>query len=610
MPIIQCESCGKDVEIPAHRTTQRYCSAEACQRKRNRLWHTRMRSAARNEPALPSPDTVEVAVDRTTHAAEYVRMSTELQRYSVDNQQARIRIHAALRGLEVVKTYADEGKSGLHLHGRSALQSLLTDVISGSAEYTVVLVYDVSRWGRFQDADESAHYEFVCRQAGIRVEYCAEPFVNDGSAMSSIVKSIKRVMAGEYSRELSEKVCAAQARIVSLGFKVGGRAGFGLRRYLVDDKGAVRGELPFGQQKNFQSDRVVLALGPDEEVEMVRQIYRWFTEERLLYAAITRRLISMGIPPPPGSGWTKDVVRGILTNEKYVGTYVTHRTSNRLSTGKIRNPPERWVKKEGAFPGTVGKPVFQAARDRIAEWPNRYSDDDMTIRLRRLYEKHGRLTHDLVNTSVDMPHSATYTYRFGSLKKACEAAGINPRRDRALCGIAIYARRSELVQFTTSVIHELRACGTLVKQTSEKALIAGRDAIVTFASINRRAGTGKWRFKIPPNVDLIVAIRTDRGDPEPEIFLFRPAELPSAQTCRTDIDGEIDAYRIGFAEAIYSIQHWRSLGANLYTGQPSMDTSLQSLHLHPDTLSKTCNPGEELVSDVVVHSRVVRDVAV
>jgi hypothetical protein len=32
-----------------------------------------------------------------------------------------------------------------------------------------------SRWGRFQDADESAHYEFLCKSAGIPVHYCAEP---------------------------------------------------------------------------------------------------------------------------------------------------------------------------------------------------------------------------------------------------------------------------------------------------------------------------------------------------------------------------------------------------------------------------------------------------
>ena len=54
---------------------------------------------------------------------------------------------------------------------------------------------DVSRWGRFQDADESAYYEYVCKRAGIHVEYCAEQFENDGSPTATIIKSVKRAMA-------------------------------------------------------------------------------------------------------------------------------------------------------------------------------------------------------------------------------------------------------------------------------------------------------------------------------------------------------------------------------------------------------------------------------
>jgi hypothetical protein len=68
------------------------------------------------------------------------------------------------------------------------------------------LVLDVSRWGRFQDVDESAYYEFLCRQSGVRVQYCAESFVNDLSPYSNLVKAIKRMMAAEYSRELGVKV--------------------------------------------------------------------------------------------------------------------------------------------------------------------------------------------------------------------------------------------------------------------------------------------------------------------------------------------------------------------------------------------------------------------
>jgi hypothetical protein len=55
----------------------------------------------------------------------------------------------------------------------------------------------VSRWGRFQDIDEAAHYEFLCRQAGVKVIYCGEQFENDGSIFSNLVKSLKRTMAAE-----------------------------------------------------------------------------------------------------------------------------------------------------------------------------------------------------------------------------------------------------------------------------------------------------------------------------------------------------------------------------------------------------------------------------
>jgi DNA invertase Pin-like site-specific DNA recombinase len=142
-------------------------------------------------------------------AAEYVRMSTEHQQYSTQNQADKIRDYAAQRGLEIVRTYADEGKSGLRIDGRASLQRLIHDVESGVADFQVILVYDISRWGRFQDADESAYYEYICRRAGIEVAYCAEQFENNGTPTSTIIKSVKRAMAGEYSRELSAKVLVA-----------------------------------------------------------------------------------------------------------------------------------------------------------------------------------------------------------------------------------------------------------------------------------------------------------------------------------------------------------------------------------------------------------------
>src|SRR5881394_870579 len=130
-------------------------------------------------------------------AAAYVRMSTEHQQYSTSNQLDVIREYAKRRGLEIVKLYSDEEKSGLNIQGRDSLAQMIRDVQSGEAQYSCILVYDVSRWGRFQDADESAYYEYICRQAGVLVHYCAEQFENDGSPVSTIVNGVKRAMAGD-----------------------------------------------------------------------------------------------------------------------------------------------------------------------------------------------------------------------------------------------------------------------------------------------------------------------------------------------------------------------------------------------------------------------------
>ena len=87
-------------------------------------------------------------------AAVYVRMSTEHQQYSTSNQMDAIRDYAKRRGMQIVKEYSDEGKSGLSIQGRDSLSQMIQDVQNEEARFSAILVYDVSRWGRFQDADE------------------------------------------------------------------------------------------------------------------------------------------------------------------------------------------------------------------------------------------------------------------------------------------------------------------------------------------------------------------------------------------------------------------------------------------------------------------------
>ncbi|MEY9127163.1 MULTISPECIES: recombinase family protein [unclassified Bradyrhizobium] len=298
-------------------------------------------------------------------AAEYVRMSTDHQKYSTENQSDAIKQYAEARGIKIVRTYVDAGKCGLKIEGRDALRQLIEDVQSGNCDFTLVLVYDVSRWGRFQDADESAYYEYICRRAGIAVEYCAEQFDNDGSPISTIVKGVKRAMAGEYSRELSTKVFAGQGRLIEKGYRQGGAAGFGLRRTLIDERGAIKGVLGRGEQKSIQTDHVILTLGPQEEVALVRNVYEAFVHEGRSEGEIAADLNEQGITTDLGRPWTRGTVHQLLINEKYAGDNVWNRCSSKLKKRRVRNEPGMWIRAYNAFDPLVERELFEAARTMI-----------------------------------------------------------------------------------------------------------------------------------------------------------------------------------------------------------------------------------------------------
>jgi len=84
-------------------------------------------------------------------------MSTDYQKYSTQKPDGRHAEYAARKNMRIVRQpYTDEGRSGVVLDKRLALKELISDVLLGHADFETVLVYDVSRWGRFQDSDESA----------------------------------------------------------------------------------------------------------------------------------------------------------------------------------------------------------------------------------------------------------------------------------------------------------------------------------------------------------------------------------------------------------------------------------------------------------------------
>ncbi len=104
-------------------------------------------------PSLKRKLASEQDPSRLRRAAQYVRMSTEHQQYSIANQSAAISLYAAANNLGGIRVFEDGAKSGVTIKGRKGLQELLRIVESGDADFEDILVYDISRWGRFLDAD-------------------------------------------------------------------------------------------------------------------------------------------------------------------------------------------------------------------------------------------------------------------------------------------------------------------------------------------------------------------------------------------------------------------------------------------------------------------------
>lgn len=356
---------------------------------------------------------------------QYVRMSTDHQRYSSLNQQVAIEAYADSHGMEIVGTYEDQGKSGLHLTSRKALKQLLDIVQSGQAYFRAILVYDVSRWGRFQNPDESAHYEYLCTAAGIKVIFCAEVFENDGSPLATIVKSVKRTMAAEFSRDLSTKVFIGQCRLARMGFRQGGPPGYGFKRVLLDEKGRYKGDLAFGERKNLQSDRVVLAPGAPEEVAVIRRIYHDFIEKKMSELGIATALNREGLLFAPGRPWTQSTIHNVLMGEKYVGCNVYSKTSSKLTRKYTRNSSSLWIRCEKAFDPIISDEVFEKAQLRLRERSLRISSETMLEKLRVLHAKYGYLNSKLIRSHKDVPTCYLYRKRFGDLVSAYALAGLD-----------------------------------------------------------------------------------------------------------------------------------------------------------------------------------------
>ncbi|SDJ22629.1 Site-specific DNA recombinase [Paraburkholderia steynii] len=488
-----------------------------------------------------------------TRAAQYVRMSTDYQKYSPENQKLAISKFAVDHNIEIVATYEDTGKSGLTLHGRKGLQRLLADVHAADREFDQVLVFDVSRWGRFQDVDESAHYEYVCRQAGVKVTYCQESFNNDGTPASNLLKTLKRAMAGEYSRELSAKVYAGQCRLAERGFWQGASAGFGLQRILVDAHRRVKGPLKDRERKSLQTDRVIIVPGKPSEVALVRRIFEWYVEHGIGPYRIARRLNDFGICNARAGKWPSQLVGNILNNEKYAGANIYGRTATKLNAPWKRNPESEWVRAPLAFEPVIDPSVFKAAHNMRRRRTRFLTDDELLDRLGCFAKSARRITQKTIDLERTLPAGQTYARRFGSVLNAYTRIGYEPRC-HGMSPEVFRASRSALRARVQHVADQLRIRGhSLAFSADGNTVTVDNELSIRFVArlvrhYDCRSPRWKVRWPLRSSPHLLAVFRLDAAFASlVDVHLFPRGSLPPGRELAISIgkgrEGILEKFR-------------------------------------------------------------------
>ncbi len=496
--------------------------------------------------------------------AIYIRMSTELQVESPENQEREIRAYAESYDIEIIKVYADLGVSGMTAEKREQFQALLDDVESGRNDYRIVLYLDDSRWGRFVDSREAEFYRMQLDRKGVICQACDKPLTMTSSLADRIMTMLKDESASDYCRQLSQKVFIGQCNLVLKGYRQGGPAGFGLRRMLLDEYGKPKQELAIGQRKSLQTERVVLVPGPESERDKICWMYDQFIAGRR-ETEIADRLNAEGWLTDFGRPWTRGTVREALTNEKYIGNNLFNRSSGKLKSKLKANPESEWVRKEGAFPSVVDAKRYYTVQNLIRERHRKISDADLLTRLNSLQLQTGRLSAMIIDESENMPPSSVYCTRFGGLLRAYRLIGYIPERDYRYVEINKRLRflHSDVLSQTVSDIEKV--CGrTIFVDPSTNLLELNYNLFISII-ISRcfitPSGMRRWKIRFDTGLhpDITVAVRMDSQNESIHDYYILPAlEFESNELKLHDENAELlDSFRTD------SLEYLLGMGVNI-----------------------------------------------
>lgn len=469
------------------------------------------------------------------NVVQYLRMSTDHQIFSVDNQAEFISKYAQSHNMEIIGTYDDRGKSGISADGRDSFNKLIQDVVTHTIKIAAVLVYDVSRFGRFQDNDEAGHYSFLLKLHGVKVIYCAENLPEESPEIQMLTLPALRYAAGAYSRNLSIKVFAGHVNLVKRGYFQGGMPGYGLQRKLVDSNNSPKMILSHGERKSLQTDRVILVPGEEKELEIIRLIFNMFIFDSYNEYIIANKLNELGYRNKY-SLWTRSNVHQILINERYTGKYIYNKTSSKLKSKRIKNPEENWVQYMSAFEPIISIEKFNMVQDIIKNRSLNVSNEQILSYLSKKLKSNGKLSGVIIDEDDTGPSSSIVASRFGGLLRAYKLIGYTPERDYSYIEINECLR--EMHSNVINDFFERLENASLHPRTDEKKKqLTINDSLKLSLILSRchklKSGKLRWVVRFESNLksDFNIIVRMNSSNSEPVDYYI----LPSIESFENEI---------------------------------------------------------------------------
>jgi hypothetical protein len=207
---------------------------------------------------------------------------------------------------------------------------------------------------------------------------------------------------------------------------------------------------------------------------------------------------------------------------------VYHRTSFKLKAKHVANPPEKWIRADGVFEGIIDPGIFFTAQGIILARSRKLSNEEMLEKLRQLFQKHGHISGILIDETEELPSSAAFRHRFGSLVSAYRLVGYDPLIDYSFIEInrKLRAQHPELVK---QVIEKLGSLGAVVVCDAETDLIHVngeiRISIVLCRHQTTATGSSRWLIRLDDGLkpDITIAVRMDATNEGIRDYYLLPA---------------------------------------------------------------------------------------